>query len=130
MACPYATAGGRIQAARICPRTGQICSRAPGFAAGGRIACTTGGNAAEAAQAAATAREGLTGCATPQQLACTQQTGAQLYGAPSGAAPVYTTCSDPCTGTQQYRLEARNRFWPTFARPRWLTCAELYCGNR
>lgn len=38
-------------------------------------------------------------------------------------------CTDPngCTGL--YPAECRDGFWPAFAHPRWLCCADLYAGQ-
>lgn len=64
---------------------------------------------------------------TQQRANCSgDRIGRELYGAAAAKNTVYTTCSDPCGGSREYRLDQRNTYWPTFARPRWLTCDELY----
>ncbi|WRS27288.1 hypothetical protein U6B65_13295 [Oscillospiraceae bacterium MB08-C2-2] len=35
-------------------------------------------------------------------------------------------CCDTVSGCGKYLASSRDTFWPTFTRPRWLTCAELY----
>lgn len=45
-----------------------------------------------------------------------------------GRAPVrniQTMCCD-ASGCSRYDVSNRNSFWPSFARPRWLNCNELY----
>lgn len=43
--------------------------------------------------------------------------------------PICTSCCDPYNGCALYPLAKRNPFWPTFAHPRWLSCAALYSCN-
>ena len=37
-------------------------------------------------------------------------------------------CCD-CGGCKEYPKKCRNRFWPSFAHPRWLCCCDLYCAR-
>lgn len=61
---------------------------------------------------------------------CANAVGDQLYnGCADEQAVVLTTCCDAC-GCREFRLDRRNPFWPTFARPRWLSCDALYSRRR
>ena len=37
-------------------------------------------------------------------------------------------CCD-CSGCKEYPRKCRNKFWPSFAHPRWLCCDDLYCAR-
>lgn len=121
-----------------CPGRGRPGSPCPSAQCSSDVRCSQNRNAAAAATTAALARNAR--CAADQaaanccrggspvvrQAACVEPIGCQLYGGTAAAAPVYTTCCDPCVGLLEYRLDGRDPFWPAFARPRWLSCDELY----
>lgn len=139
MACPFCrNCGGAARS-----RTG----RGRNSAANQRIQCGTAANAnavAAAQQSAALRRENClrregasTRCCqcgnarNANVPECGDRIGRELYGAPVADEAITTTCSDPCTGRREYPIDQRNPFWPTFARPRWLTCEQLYgCRGR
>lgn len=121
--------------------------RCPNFHGGnrnGRIRCSNADDPAlAAATVAAAARNNFIvngsknsqqqpvqnpdGCTTP----LTGVVSEELYGgAPySPFSHVHVPCCDPLSGCQEYNLANRDRFWPTFAHPRWLSCRELYSSR-
>ena len=42
---------------------------------------------------------------------------------------VYRKCVNPDCTCALYPADCRNRFWPDFAKPRWLPCSDLYCSG-
>lgn len=65
-----------------------------------------------------------------QTETCACNLASTLYGGAAAATPItYVSCCDRYTGCQDYPLNQRNAFWPSFAHPRWLPCAQLYTNN-
>ncbi len=65
-----------------------------------------------------------------QARECTRRTtGEELYAGPACSVEMETCCDAYC-GCREFPAAARDPFWPSFARPRWLSCEELYSQCR
>lgn len=61
-------------------------------------------------------------------MSCNHRLCKELIKPTEPPKPGYERCCD-ATGCADYKAEHRNPYWPKFAHPKWLSCAELYGGD-
>ncbi len=65
------------------------------------------------------------GCSYPKYQCQGKPVPAPLF--PALTEPTEICCD--CSGCKEYPTKCRNKFWPSFAHPRWLCCDDLYCAR-
>lgn len=63
------------------------------------------------------------------QSTCQGSDCAPIFPASDVNARKHVSCEDENGCVALYPEDCRNSFWPHFAHPSWLCCAQLYCNN-